>query len=61
MGVQGVLGIAPDRIEADTADLSGGPPGAERGKGSGGRAIWDKDTTTETSGFSFKLILLPHQ
>ena len=54
IGVQGVLGIAPVRIDADTADLSGGPPGAERGTSSVGRAKWEKDTTTETSSFSFK-------
>lgn len=45
IGEQGVLGTAPWRKEADMADLSGGPPGAERGTGSVGRATWDKDQT----------------
>lgn len=44
IGEQGVLGTAPWRTEADRADLSGGPPGAERGTGSVGRATRDKDT-----------------
>lgn len=44
IGEQGVLGTAPWRTEADSADLSGGPPGAERGTGSGGTATWDTDT-----------------
>lgn len=44
MGEQGVLGTDPWRTEADRADLSGGPPGAERGTGSVGRATWQKDT-----------------
>lgn len=44
IGEQGVLGTAPWSREADRADLSGGPPGAERGTGSVGRATLDKDT-----------------
>lgn len=44
IGELGVLGIAPWRTDADRADLSGGPPGAERGTGSVGRATSDKDT-----------------
>lgn len=42
MGEQGVLGIAPCRTEADSADLSGGPPGAERGTCAVGRATRDR-------------------
>lgn len=41
-GEQGVLGVAPCWTEADTAALSGGPPGAERGTGSVGRAMLGK-------------------
>ena len=44
IGEQGVLGTAPWRTEADRADLSGGPPGAERGTGSVGKATWIEDT-----------------
>lgn len=44
IGVQGVRGTAPCWTEADRADLSGGPPGAERGTRSVGRATLDKDT-----------------
>lgn len=44
IGEQGVRGTAPCWTEADRADLSGGPPGAERGTRSVGRATLDKDT-----------------
>lgn len=44
IGEQGVRGTAPCWTEADRADLSGGPPGAERGTRSAGRATLDKDT-----------------
>lgn len=51
IGEQGVLGIA----EADRADLSGGPPGAERGTVSVGRATLDKDTVMCVKGSSESL------
>lgn len=44
IGVQGVRGTAPCWTEADRADLSGGPPGAEKGTRSVGRATLDKET-----------------
>lgn len=44
IGEQGVRGIAPCWTEADRADLSGGPPGAERGTRSVRRATLDKNT-----------------
>lgn len=44
IGEEGVLGTAPCRTEADRADLSGGPPGAERGTRSVGRATQEMDT-----------------
>lgn len=62
MGEQGVLGTAPWRTEADRADLSGGPPGAERGTGSVGRATWQKDThrcLKELSQRQLDLLLVP--
>lgn len=37
IGEHGVRGTAPCWTEADRADLSGGPPGAERGTRSGGK------------------------
>lgn len=44
IGEEGVLSTAPCRTEADRADLSGGPPGAERGTRSVGRATQEMDT-----------------
>lgn len=45
MGEQGVLSTAPCWMEGDRADLSGGPPGAERGKGSVREQHWIKIQT----------------
>lgn len=45
IGEQGVLGTAPCWTEADRADLSGGPPGAERRTGSVGEQHWIKIQT----------------
>lgn len=45
IGEQGVLVIPPGWTEAGRPDLSGGPPGAERGTRSVGRATVDGLTT----------------
>lgn len=44
-GEPGVLGIIPSWTEAGSPDLSGGPPGAERGTRSVGTATVDDQTT----------------
>lgn len=63
MGEHGVRGTAPCWTEADRADLSGGPPGAERGTRSVGKDTHASARTSQTrvTGGTNLTCTLPHR